>query len=306
MDARFVNGLPGNEDLRVFAAVVRDASFSAAAQALGMSPAYISKRVRVLETQLGTRLLDRTTRRVVVTEEGQRVMQHAQRILADLEQLVEAVDAARRMPRGQLRISASFGFGRERVAPAVSGLVERYPQLQVQLEVFDRLVDVAAEGFDLDVRVGDEIAPHLVARKLAANHRVLCASPAYLARHGTPRKLDDLAQHACLAIKERDHPFGVWRLQSGNALHTAKVSGPLSTNHGEVAVRWALDGRGIVLRSLWDVAPLLQAGRLVQVLPDYRQDANVWAVMPQRQTSSAKVRACVDFLAAWLARSPPP
>jgi len=301
-----VNSLPSNEDLRVFAAVVRDTSFSAAAQALGMSPAYISKRVRVLETQLGTRLLDRTTRRVVVTEEGQRVMQHAQRILADLDQLVEAVGAARRMPRGQLRISASFGFGRERVAPAVSALVERYPQLQVRLEVFDRLVDVAAEGIDLDVRVGDEIAPHLVARKLVANHRVLCASPAYIARHGSPRKLDDLAQHACLAIKERDHPFGVWRLQSGSTTHTVKVNGPLSTNHGEVAVRWALDGRGIVLRSLWDVAALLQAGRLVQVLPDYRQDANVWAVMPQRQTSSAKVRACVDFLGAWLgSRSSP-
>jgi LysR family transcriptional activator of dmlA len=301
-----VNSLPGNEDLRVFAAVVRDASFSAAAQALGMSPAYVSKRVRVLETQLGTRLLDRTTRRVIVTEEGQRVMQHAQRILADLEQLVQEVGAARRMPRGHLRISASFGFGRERVAPAVSALVERYPQLQVRLEVFDRLVDVAAEGFDLDVRVGDEIAPHLVARKLAANHRVLCAAPTYIARHGSPRKLAELAQHACLAIKERDHPFGVWRLQSGNTTHTVKVTGPLSTNHGEVAVRWALDGRGIVLRSLWDVAPLLQAGRLVQVLPEFRQDANVWAVMPARQTSSAKVRACVDFLAAYLARTSPP
>lgn len=301
-----MNSLPGNDDLRVFAAVVREASFSAAAQALGMSAAYVSKRVKVLEAQLGTRLLDRTTRRVIVTEDGRRVVQHAQRILDDLDQLVQEVGAARRMPRGHLRISASFGFGRERVAPAVSALVERYPQLQVRLEVLDRLVDVAAEGFDLDVRVGDEIAPHLVARRLAPNHRVLCASPAYIARQGSPRKLAELADHACLAIKERDHPFGVWRLQRGPAgattTHTVKVTGPLSTNHGEVAVRWALDGRGIVLRSLWDVGPLLQAGKLVPVLPEYRQDASVWAVMPQRHTGSAKVRACVDFLAAWFAR----
>ena len=287
---------PAHEDLRVFSTVARKASFAAAAEALGASPAYVSKRLRVLEADLGVKLLHRTTRRVVVTEEGERVFHWAQRILDDVDQLMQEVAVTRGTPRGPLRISSSFGFGRQVVAPMVSRLVQRHPGLQVRLEVFDRLVDVATEGFDLDVRIGDEIAPHLIARQLAANHRVLCAAPAYLARRGTPRMLQDLAGHDCLVIKERDHPFGVWRLRSGAEEHTVKVTGPLSSNQGEVVVQWAVDGHGVVLRSLWDIGPLLHDGRLVQVLPEYRQEANVWAVYPSRLSNSAKVRVCVEYL----------
>ena len=196
-------------------------------------------------------------------------------------------------------MSTSFGFGRNLVAPALSRLVERHPGLQVRLEVFDRVVDVAGEGFDLDVRVGDEIAPHLIARPLADNHRVLCAAPAYLARHGTPRALAELSSHDCLVINERDHPFGVWRLRNGAVDDTVKVRGPLSANHGEMVVQWAVDGRGIALRSLWDVGAHLRAGRLVPVLPEWRQEANIWAVYPTRLERSAKVRVCVEFLEAY-------
>src|SRR5690606_7884332 len=162
---------------------------------------------------------------------------------------------------------------------------------------FDRLVDVAAEGYDLDVRVGDDIAPHVIARKLAGNHRVLCAAPAYLRSRGAPRTLADLAAHDCLVIKERDHPFGVWRMRRGGREHTVKVRGPLSANHGEMVVQWAVDGRRSILRSAWDVGPLIAQGRLEQVLPAYRQEANVWAVYPSRLSASAKIRACVEFLA---------
>ncbi|MCM3060876.1 LysR substrate-binding domain-containing protein, partial [Bacillus subtilis] len=152
--------------------------------------------------------------------------------------------------------------------------------LNVRLDLFDRLVDVAGEGYDLDVRIGDEIADHLIARRLATNHRVLCASPDYLARRGTPRSLADLASHDCLAIKERDHPFGVWRLTVRGETATVKVGGALSTNHGEVAVQWALAGRGIVLRSIWEAGPLIERGALCRVLPDALQPANIWAVYP--------------------------
>lgn len=290
----FKNLLP--EDLRVFLSVVRRASFAAAAQELGASPAYVSKRIRLLEAELGVKLLHRTTRRVAVTEDGERVFQWAQRILDDIDHLVQEVSIAQGEPRGLLRMSCSFGFGRNVVAPAMSQLVARHPGLQVRLEVFDRLVDVAAEGIDLDVRVGDDIAPHLIARKLADNHRVLCAAPAYLARKGTPRSIDELPAHDCLVIKERDHPFGVWKLRAGAEERAVKVTGPLSSNHGEIAVQWAVDGHGIVLRSVWDVAALLRAGQLVQVLPEWRQEANVWAVYPTRLDRSAKVRACVEFL----------
>ena len=299
----FKNLLP--EDLRVFLSVVRRAGFAAAAQELGASPAYVSKRIRLLEAQLGVQLLHRTTRRVAVTEDGERVFQWAQRILDDIDHLVQDVSTAPGEPRGLLRVSSSFGFGRNVVAPAVSQLVALHPGLQVRLEVFDRLVDVAAEGIDLDVRVGDDIAPHLIARKLADNHRVLCAAPAYLARKGAPRNIAELAAHDCLVIKERDHPFGVWKLRASAEECTVKVTGPLSANHGEIAVQWAVDGHGIVLRSAWDVVALLQSGQLVQVLPEWRQEANVWAVYPTRLDRSAKVRVCVEFLQEYFAQVVP-
>ena len=297
------NQEPSAADLRVFSVVVRKSSFVAAAEDLGASPAYVSKRVRVLEEQLGTRLLHRTTRRVALTEDGERVYRWAQRILDDLDQLLQEVGGTRAQPRGTLRVSSSFGFGRRRVAPALGALVERHPRLQVRLELFDRIVDVAAEGFDFDVRVGDEIASHLIARRLADNHRVLCASPGYLARRGEPRSLDDLRGHDCLAIKERDHPFGVWRLQCDGGEQTVKVSGPLSSNHGEVALRWALGGGGIVLRSMWQVAPLLAEGKLATVLAGWVQPANVWAVYPMRLERSAKLRVAVEFLVQWFQAS---
>ena len=291
-----MNRIPASEDLRVFTVVARKSSFTAAAEELGTSTAYVTKRIQVLESTLSTRLLHRTTRRVTITEEGERIYHWAQRVLDDIDQLIQEVSVTRQVPRGLLRICSSFGFGRNLVAPAISQLVGRHPGLSVRFEVFDRLVDVASEGFDLDVRVGDEIAPHLIARRLASNHRVLCAGPAYLERRGTPRRLAELANHDCLVIKERDHPFGVWKMHTGGGEQTVKVTGPLSTNNGEIAVQWAVDGRGIVLRSLWDVSPLLQDGRLVQVLPGSVQQANVWAVYPSRLSGTAKVRVCVEFL----------
>ncbi|MFL9925387.1 LysR substrate-binding domain-containing protein [Herbaspirillum lusitanum] len=288
---------PTPDDLRVFIAVVRKSSFSQAADELGASAAYVSKRVRLLEQDLSTRLFHRTTRSVVITEEGERVYHWAQRILDDIDHLMQEVSITQQAPRGALRISSSFGFGRNVMGPAIALLSKRYPLLTVRFEVFDRLVDVAAEGIDLDIRIGDEIAPHLIARQMGANHRILCAAPDYLARRGTPRTLAELAQHDCLVIKERDHPFGVWRMDDrSGAAETVKVMGPLSTNHGEIAVQWAMDGLGVVLRSIWDVQPQLDSGRLVRILPDYRQDANIWAVYPARLDTSAKVRVCVEFL----------
>lgn len=296
-----MNNMPLNEDLRVFVAVARKTSFNAVAQEFGVSAGYVSKRIRVLEESLGTKLLHRSTRRVSITEEGERVFHWALRVLDDLDQLIQEVSTAQGEPRGLLRICSSFGFGHKVVAPLISQMTAAHPGLSVRFEMFDRIVDIASEGFDLDVRIGDEIAPHLIARKLAANRRILCAAPAYLAHRGTPKTLEDLARHDCLVIKERDHPFGVWRLKNGATTASVKVTGPLSTNHGEVAMEWCVDGRGILLRSLWDVGAQLQSGALVQVLPQWDQEANVWAVYPNRLNRSAKVRTCVEFLAAHLA-----
>ncbi|PYC13152.1 LysR family transcriptional regulator [Pseudomonas jessenii] len=290
--------VPLPEDLRVLLTVIRKNGFAAAADELGLSPAYVSKRIQILETTLGTRLLHRTSRRVSLTEDGERVQRWALRILDDFQQLHDELSDAHDSPRGRLHICSSFGFGRNHVAPAVSLLAERYPELEIRLDLFDRVVDIINEGFDLEIRVGDDLPGQHIGRRLVSNRRVLCAAPGYLQRRGTPQTLDELQQHDCLVIKERDNAFGIWNLDRDGGQESVRVSGPLSSNNGEIVLQWALDGRGVLLRSLWDVKPLLEQGSLVQVLEDYSQSANVWAVYPTRLAHSGKLRACVEFLQA--------
>ncbi|WP_447786509.1 LysR substrate-binding domain-containing protein [Pseudomonas germanica] len=292
------DSVPLPEDLRVLLTVIRKNGFAAAADELGLSPAYVSKRIQILETTLGTRLLHRTSRRVSLTEDGERVQRWALRILDDFQQLHDELSDAHDSPRGRLHLCSSFGFGRNHVAPAVSLLAERYPDLEIRLDLFDRVVDIINEGFDLEIRVGDDIPGQHIGRHLVSNRRVLCAAPGYLQLRGTPQTLDELQQHDCLVIKERDNAFGVWHLDRDGGQESVRVSGPLSSNNGEIVLQWALDGRGVLLRSLWDVKPLLEQGRLVQVLDDYSQSANVWAVYPTRLAHSGKLRACVEFLQA--------
>lgn len=291
---------PLPEDLRVFLTVVRKGGFAAAAEELGLSPAYVSKRIQILETTLGSRLLHRTSRRVALTDDGERVQRWAVRILDDVQQLQDELSEAHTEPRGRLHLCSSFGFGRNHVAPAISLLAEQYPELEIRLDVFDRVVDIVHEGFDLEIHVGDDIAGQHIGRRLVTNNRVLCASPDYLKRRGVPESLQELQQHDCLVLKERDNAFGIWQLQGPEGEASVRVSGPLSSNSGEIVLQWALDGRGVLLRSMWDVKPLLDQGRLVQVLADYRQSADVWAVYPTRLANSGKLRVCVEFLQAHL------
>jgi LysR family transcriptional regulator, transcriptional activator for dmlA len=291
-----MNNLPPTEDLKLFCAVVRNLSFVATAKEWGCSPALVTKRISLLESALKVRLLHRTTRRVSVTEDGQTVFRWAQRILEDFEEMRQAVSSAKTTPHGSLRISTSTGFGRIRVAPALSELAGLYPSLRIHLEILDRPVDMLGEGFDIDVRIGGVYEPNLIVKRLAANRRILCAASSYLERCGTPRKLSDLSEHQCIVNRERDLPFGVWRLTGPRGLETVKVSGPLSANNGEIVHRWGLDGHGIILRSTWDLSASFKTGHLVRVLPEYHQDAEVCAVYPIRLTESAKVRVCVQFL----------
>ncbi|ATR83682.1 LysR family transcriptional regulator [Pseudomonas sp. HLS-6] len=296
-----MNNMPSLEDLTIFVQVAKRASFAAVADELGMSAAFISKRIRVLEDNLGVRLLHRTTRRVSVSEEGERVYRWALHIFDAVQRMGDDISAQHREPVGQLRIASSLGLGRRFVAPALSELAERYPKLDIRLDVHDRLVDLIDEGVDLDIRVGNTIAPNLIAKPLAKNRRVLCASPDYLERCGTPRTLAELASHDCLVIKERDHPFGIWQLEGQQGEESVRVTGTLSTNHGEVAHQWCLDGRGILLRSWWDLHDSLAAGRLVQVLSEYHQPADIWAVYASPLASSAKVRVAVEFFRQYFA-----
>jgi LysR family transcriptional activator of dmlA len=287
---------PLPEDLRVFLTVIRKAGFAAAADELGLSPAYVSKRIQILESTLSTRLLHRTSRRVALTEDGERVQRWAVRILEDFQLLHDELCEAHAAPRGRLHLCSSFGFGRNHVAPAVSKLAELYPDLEIRLDLFDRVVDIVNEGFDLEIRVGDDIPGQHIGRQFVSNRRILCAAPDYLQRRGTPQALAELEQHDCLVLKERDNAFGIWQMECGDQHDSVRVRGPLSSNSGEIVLQWALDGRGVLLRSMWDVKPLLEQGRLVQILPDYTQSANVWAVYPTRLANSGKLRVCVEFL----------
>ncbi|MQQ99237.1 LysR family transcriptional regulator [Glaciimonas soli] len=289
------------DDLSLFCVVVRKQSFAASALELRVSNALVSKRIAILEKTLRVRLLHRTTRKVSLTEHGSIVHEWAQRILEDVDQLGETISQKGSSPRGLLRLCTSSGFGRNWIAPAISALVREYPELEVQLELLDRPVDLIAEGFHLDIRVGQVQESHLIARRIAANSRILCASPTYLERNGTPQQLADLLQHKCIVIRERDQDFGRWKLSGSHGPETVRVKGPLSTNNGELVHQWAIDGHGIILRSIWDVAPSLADGRLIRVLPDYSQEADVWAIYPTRLGTTANVRVCVQFLESWLA-----
>lgn len=286
-------------DLAFFVRLALHPSLASAAQEMGVTAPAVSRRLAALERRLGVRLLNRTTRRQSLTPEGEHYLEEGRRILKELEQLEHELTAARDVPRGPLRINAGFGFGRRHIAPVIADFARRYPEVEVLLHLTDRPLDLAVAGMDVGIRFGLDGESQLIARKIAANRRVLCAAPAYLAARPAPLRPHDLRAHACITIRENDLPFDSWQLVStgGNQV-TVKVHGSLTTNHGEVAVDWALGGHGIMLRSQWDVAPYLRAGALVQVLPDWSGvAADIYAVYLQRHFLSAKVRLFLDFLA---------
>ncbi|HJV93719.1 MAG TPA: LysR family transcriptional regulator [Azonexus sp.] len=294
-----MNIRPQLDDLRLFCVVARHRSFAATSRELGISKAVVSKRIALLEGAVQERLFYRTTRSVSLTAQGEIVHQWAQRILEDVDLMGEAISREKAAPSGLLRICSSTGFGRSRLAPALSELARQFPQLEIQVELFDRPVDLVDEGFQLDIRIGQVREANVIKRRIARNRRVLCASPAYLERFGMPQSLDDLQAHRCIPIRERDQDFGRWELDGPEGRVAIKVSGPLSANNGEIVRQWAIDGHGIILRSTWDIRREIEAGVLMPVLPQYFQQADVWAVYPSRLSVSAKVKVCVEFLEQW-------
>ncbi|HKX42181.1 MAG TPA: LysR family transcriptional regulator [Burkholderiaceae bacterium] len=286
-------------DLAFFSVLIKRGSLAAAAQQLGITPPAVSKRLAAIERRLGVRLLQRTTRRIGLTPEGETYLVEGARVLEELETLERTVAGSRAVPKGLLRVSATLGFGRKHVAPMLSKFARKFPEVAVQLHLTDRPVNLVDQGLDLQVRLGELPDARLTARLLAHNRRVLCASPAYLRRAGTPASPRELAQHACLFIRESDETFGTWHLRAGARTETVKVRGPLAANDGECVLGWALDGHGILMRSLWEAATLLRSGRLVEVLPEWSPpSADIYAVFPTRSHLSAKTRALVDFLLA--------
>lgn len=292
-----------------FSLLARCGSFSATARELNVSTPAVSKRLAQMEARLGVQLLNRTTRRVSLTPEGETYLAHARRILADIADMEQLVSRTQSTPQGLLRVNATLGFGRSHIAPLISDFVRSHPQVQVQLQLSVDPPPLASDAFDVCIRFGEPPDARVIARRIAPNRRLLCASPAYLAQRGTPKIPSDLARHDCIGIRQGDDAYGQWRLspaRKSSAVEVVKVRGGLSTNDGEIAVNWALEGHGIVMRAEWDVARYLRSGRLVQVLADHHTPpADIYAIYPQRHQAAARVRAFVDFLVGRFASSTP-
>ena len=284
-------------ELSFFVLLAKLGSLSATARELGITPPAVTKRLMLMEQRLGVRLLNRTTRRVSLTSEGETYLSQAARILGDIRDMEESVSSSRAAPKGLLRVNATLGFGRTTIAPLVSAFARRYPDVEVQLQLTDSPINLVEQAYDLGIRFGDLPDTRLSARKIMSNRRFLCASPAYLQAHGTPQTPDDLARHRCIVHRQNDDAYGIWRLSRGRATHTVKVRGTVASNDGDVVLGWALDGHGILPRSEWDLARYLDSGRLRVVLADYAlAPADLYAYYPSRHQLPAKVRAFINFL----------
>jgi DNA-binding transcriptional LysR family regulator len=289
-------------DLGFFSTLAGAGSLSAAARELGVTTPAVSKHLALMESRLGVPLVVRTTRRMSLTPEGELYLQSARRILSEIDGMEELLGVSKATPKGLLRVNATLGFGRSHVAPLISRFVRKHPQVEVQLQLSVNPPPLTDDSFDVCIRFGAPPDLRVIARYIAPNRRLLCAAPAYLGKHGTPKVPNDLTKHNCIGIRQGEEAYGVWRLSSGRGkgaiTEAVKTRGNLTTNDGEIAVNWALEGHGILMRAEWDIERYLRNGRLVHVLPQYHTpDADIHAVYPQRHQLAARVRAFVDFIA---------
>jgi DNA-binding transcriptional LysR family regulator len=285
------------KQIETFAAVAQRGSLSAAAALEGVAPAIIGRRIDALEARLGVKLLVRTTRKVSLTQEGTAFLEDCQRILEDFHNAESAVSLGGRQASGHLRVSAPAGFGRRHVAPLLPAFLAAHPQVTISLELSDRLADIVTEGIDLAIRIGHLEDSSLVAVRLAANRRVVVASPGYLARHGAPATPTDLAGHQCLTFGRHGNQARGWLFTVNGKVEAVRVSGALECNDGAVLHEWALAGHGLAWRSMWEVAEELRAGRLVSVLDAFEAPDNaIHAVFAQRRHLALRMRLLIDYL----------
>lgn len=290
-------------ELAFFCLLIKQGSLVATARELNLTPPAVSRRLTQMEDRLGVRLLNRTTRRISLTHEGEIYYENALRILKEIEDMERRVSSTRFAPKGLLRVNAPLGFGRSYIAPAISDFAKIFPEVDVQLQLSDRPVNLPDEATDVVIRFGEIPDSRLIAQKLAANRRLLCASPLYLKSVGIPETPHDLTVHQCIVIRQNEAAYGNWRLSLGEQVETIKVHGNLSTNDGEVALNWALDGQGILMRAEWDVAKYLRSGRLIQVLEQYSTPpADVYAVYLARLQDSPRVTYFLNHLKEYLAQ----
>jgi DNA-binding transcriptional LysR family regulator len=285
------------KELTTFVEVAQRGSLSAAAREEGITPAMVGRRVDQLEERLGVKLFKRSTRKVTLTPEGATFYEDCHRVLEDMRAAEDALTIGAKNAAGRLIVTAPTAFGRKHIAPHLPAFIAEHPNLAITLHVSERMVDLKNERFDLAIRIADLKSVDLVAVKLARNHRVVCAAPAYLKRAGKPRTLADLAHHNCLVTSTEDGIADSWHFQDkGRPVHV-KVNGNLQCNDGEVLTRWAIAGEGLALRSAWEVSEEIKRGRLAPVLDEYAVPGNnIYAVFPERRLLPAKVRFFIEHL----------
>ena len=293
-------------ELEFFVTVARLRSLSAAARALDMTPPAATRRLAQMETRLGVRLINRSTRTLSLTPEGDIYLAHASRILAELQEMDEAVSGGAQAMRGAVRVNATLGFGRTTIAPLLSNFARQHAGIEVELELSDSPVDLVAEGIDLAVRFGAVPDQRLHARLLMTNRRYLCAAPRYLDKYGTPAALADLARHRCIVHRQNDDAHGTWRFSRDGMEEVMKVRAAMASNDGDVVLGWALDGHGILIRSEWDAAKYLASGRLVRLLTQFTlPSADLFAYYASKDKQSTRARTLLDFLASKLQQGAP-
>lgn len=291
------------EAIKVFVRIVEAGSFAAAAEGLGISTTATSRHLAQLEAHLGTRLLQRSTRRLSLTESGRIFHERSVQLLADLAEAEETASASPVSLRGVLRLTAPIGFGLSHLAPAIAEYSPLHPELTLELSLSDHLVDLIGEGLDLAIRIGRPGSQNVVARRLGSATMVLCAAPSYLARHGYPERPEELGAHDCLIYSLVREP-GVWAFRRGEESVEARISGKVHANNGDLLAELAIRGQGITLAPDFIVRAALADGRLVALLPDWQSvKLDILAVYPTRRHLSAAVRSFADHLAGYLARN---
>lgn len=281
------------EHVRLFVSIATTHNISLAGQQMGLSPAVASAHISKLEQNLGVRLVHRTTRKVSLTEEGTAFLPHAEDVLASVDAALASVGAGEASPRGTLRVAAPASFGRMHLLPALTDFFKQYPELHVDLKLSDTIIDLVEGGFDIAVRNAPLKDSSLVARKLAPDNRVLCASPDYLKQFGEPQTPDDLKNHQCITLMGLEN----WQFQSVSGKQTIKARGNLRIDNGEAVRDACINGLGITVNSSWSAYQQLKTGQLTQILGDYPLVSNtaIWAVYPSSRLLAPKVRAFIDY-----------
>lgn len=292
-------------DMTAFVRAVELGGFSSAARDLGLTPSAISKLVTRLEDRLGVRLLNRTTRRLALTPEGEAYYHRSQRILADIAEAEDEVARFRAQPRGALRINVGTAFGMHQLAPALPGFLARHPEVQVELTMTDRVVDLIEEGADLGIRMGTLPDSSLVARRISEVERVVCAAPSYLKRHGTPKKPQELLRHNCLSMAQSPQ-LRRWPFESRDGVKHVEVSGNVTSSSADALLHLALQGLGIIRLTDVIVGDAIGEGRLVPLLAEVHhvEPVPLHAVYPQGRHRSPRVAAMIDFLVEKFGNAP--